>query len=106
MEFEIVSIIFAMLHILAAFSLILAVYFAIKLYQETDKGWYWLSLVLSAIFFAVPQWFGFIAPLIRPGILVFPPIIDETSEILAGLLLAVSCYGMYKTMHYIRKKVE
>ena len=103
---DVVFVILALLHVLAALSFILAVYCAVRLYMETDKGWYWLSLVLSAIFFAVPQWFGFIAPLIRPGILVFPPIIDETSEILAGLLLAVSCYGMYKTMHYIRKKVE
>ena len=94
------------LHILAALSFILAVYCAIRLYQETDKGWYWLSLVLSAIFFALPQWIGFVAPLFLAPVRLFPPIIDEASEILGGLFLALSCYGMYKTMMHIRKRVD
>jgi len=106
MDMDIVLFVLTLLHILAAFSLLLAVYFAIKLYQETDKGWYWFTLVLSAIFFSLPQWIGFVAPLFLAPVRLFPPIIDEASEILGGLLFALSCYGMYKTMHYIRKKVD
>jgi hypothetical protein len=98
-------VVFVLLHILAAASVLLAVFFAYQLYKETDRAWYWLSLLLSAVLFVFAQ-----------GILVvFPPggprfalqgIMSEMSDIAATLLLAVSCYGIYKTMHEIRKRVE
>ncbi len=99
------GIIFA-LHLLAALSFVLAVFFAIRLYKETDKGWYWLSLLLSAVFFALPQWLRFVLPALAPRLRLLPPILDETSNILASLLFALSCWGMYKTMKHIRKRVE
>jgi len=98
-------VVFSLLHVLAAASVVVAVYFAYRLYKETDGAWYWLSLLLSAFLFALAQ-----------GILiVFPPggprfalqgIMSETSDIVATLLLAVSCYGIYTTMKEIRKRVE
>ncbi|VVB99836.1 Uncharacterised protein [uncultured archaeon] len=95
------------LHVLAALSFVLAVYFAFKLYQETDKGWYWLTLVLSALLFAVPQLLTFILPVLAPPrFAIPPPIIDEAISIAAGLLFALSCYGMYSAMVRIRKRVE
>jgi len=96
---------FAM-HIVAALSFLLAVFFAIRLYTETDRGWYWFTLVLSAIFFALPQLFTFIFPPFSRRPEPSFPIISEASGIIASLLFAVSCYGMYKTMLHIRKNVE
>jgi len=93
------------LHLLAALSFVLAVFFAIRLYQETDKGWYWFTLVISAIFIALPQWLTFVFP--RAGFRPDPlsPLISEVSGIFSGLLFALSCYGMYSTMKKIRKRV-
>jgi len=106
MEFEDFRMAVIGLHVVAALGFILAVYFAFKLYRETDRGWYWLSLVLSAVFFAVPQWLTFVFPFM--GLRFNPafPIITEVGDIAAGLLFTLSCYGMYTTMKHIRKKVE
>lgn len=93
------------LHLASGIGFLLAVFFAIRLYRETDRGWYWLSLLLSAIFFAVAEWATILFPLTLQNF-EFLTVIQETSEVLAGLLFAVSCYGMYKTMKEIRKRVE
>jgi len=95
-----------LLHLFAALSFVLAVFFAVKLYRETDRGWYWFTLVLSAVFIALPQWFTFVIP--RAGFRPDPlfPLIDEASGILSGLLFALSCYGMHSTMRHIRKRLE
>jgi len=94
-----------LLHLFAALSFVLAVFFAVKLYRETDRGWYWFTLLLSAVFIALPQWLIFVIP--RAGFRPDPifPIISEASGILTGLLFALSCYGMYSTMKRIRKRV-
>ncbi len=96
--------VFGLLHILAAASVVVAVFFAFKLYRETDGAWYWLSLLLSALFFALGQAIKIVAPG-GPRFALFG-ILNESGDIIATLLLAVSCYGIYKTMKDIRKRVE
>jgi hypothetical protein len=102
--FEEFLLVIKMLHVLAAISVIVALVFAIKLYRETDKRWYWLSLLLSAFFFAFSQWSAIIFPLVQSFAVI--GILHEVSEILATLLFAISCYGIYSTMKKIRKRVE
>jgi hypothetical protein len=97
------ELLFLLLHVVAALSVIGAVILAFKLYSETDKGWYWLSLLLSAVFFAVSQWIIVLGPLVQS--LAILGILRELSEIAATLLFAVSCYGIYKGMMEIRKMV-
>jgi len=96
--------IFDVLHIVAAASVLVAVYFAYKLFKETDRAWYWLSLLMSAFFFALAQWIQIVFPG-GPRFAVLG-ILSEMGNIVATLLLAVSCYGIYKTMKDIRKRVE
>lgn len=105
--------IFPLMRIAAALSVVVALLFAFKLYRETDKGWYWGCLVLSAFFFALSQWMFIFFPLVpRPGPgmgrggFELISILRDASEIGASLLFAIACYGMYKTMHKIRKRVE
>ncbi len=109
------SLLFPILRIAAALSVVVAVFIAFKLYRETDRGWYWACLVLSALFFALSQWMFIFFPLVprfgpgmRPGPGGFEGIsvLRDASEIAASVLFAVACYGMYKTMHKIRKRVE
>lgn len=103
MVFEFFSILI-LLHIISAIFVLAVVYFAYKLYLETDKGWYWLSLLLSAFLFALSQWTIVLIPL---GInFRIVPIISELIEIFAVLLFALSCYGMYKAMIQIRRRLE
>ena len=92
------------LHMLSAIFVLAAVYLAYKLYKETDKGWYWLSLLLSAFLFALSQWTIILLPFVRDFRIL--PLVSEIIEIVAILLFALSCYGMYKTMIHIRKRVE
>jgi hypothetical protein len=96
--------IFGALHILAAASVVVAVFFAFKLYRETDGAWYWLSLLLSAFFFALGQVINIVPP-VGPRF-ALAGILNEGSNIIGTLLLAVSCYGIYRTMKDIRKRVE
>ena len=97
-------ILFPVLRVAAAIGVVVAVFFAFKLYRETDKGWYWGCLVLSAFFMALSQWLVILLPLIKDfGVL---GVLRDVSEILASVLFAVSCYGMYRAMHTIRKRVE
>jgi hypothetical protein len=93
------------LHLAAGLGFLAAVAFALKLYVETDKGWYWLSLVLSAAFFALAHWSSIIFPISLENFELLA-IIQEASEIVAAILFSVSCYGIYKTMKEIRKRVE
>ncbi len=93
-----------LLRVISAASVLGAIYFAVKLYRETDRGWYWLSLTLSAMFFGLSQWLILLMPL-RHGLELFASL-QETSDILAALFFAASCYGIYKTMKDIRKRVE
>jgi hypothetical protein len=93
------------LHILAGLGFLAAVVFAFKLYRETDRGWYWLSLVMSAFFFALSQWTTIIFPVSIENF-EFLALIQESSEVIAGVLFAISCLGIYKTMKEIRKRVE
>lgn len=104
MPFEVFEL-FPILRIMAATCVVLAVYFAFKLYRETDKGWYWGALVLSAFCFALSQWLFILLPR-GMGSRELLPILQDLSQIAASMLFAVSCYGMYKEMHIIRKKVE
>lgn len=100
-----ISGLLSMLHILSAIGFLGAIFFAIKLYSETDKSWYWIALVLSAFFFALSQWATILFPLSIENFESLA-VLQETSEIAASLLFAVSCYGIYKTMIGIRKRVE
>ncbi len=100
-----ISSLLNVLHILAAIGFLAAIFFAIKLYSETDKSWYWIALVLSAFFFALFQWATILFPLSIENF-EFLAVLQETSEIAASLLFAVSCYGIYQTMMRIRKRVE
>jgi len=93
-----------LLHLAAAFSFVCAVVLVIALYRETDKGWYWLGLVLSIILIAFSQWLMVVFPHGIGG--PFLPVLSEASAILGSLLLTVSFYGMYKTMRDIRKRME
>ena len=102
MAFEL-EFIFPLLHIFAALTVIVALMLAFKLYLETDKGWYWLSLFLSTLFFAVSQWTAIAFPFVQSFAVI--GILRQASEILATILLAVSCYGMYSAMKEIRKMV-
>ncbi|MEW6721772.1 MAG: hypothetical protein AB1324_00765, partial [Candidatus Micrarchaeota archaeon] len=61
--------------------------------------------VASAFFFAVSQWATIIFPISLENFELLA-IVQETSELVAGLLFAVSCFGIYKTMKEIRKRVE
>jgi len=97
-------IVVMLLRIASAISVLGAIVLAIKLYRETDRGWYWFSLLLSAIFFALSQWLMVLIPFGR-GFEVFASL-QEVSDILAALFFAASCYGIYKTMKEIRKRVE
>ena len=92
------------MHIIATASVLGAVFFANKLYMETDKGWYWFTLLLSAFFTALSQWSMIIIPPIRSFEII--PFIRESMDIAATILFAISCFGIYKTMNHIRKKVE
>lgn len=105
MDFELLGFIVFVLHVIGALSFLLVVFFAIKLYSETDKGWYWLTLVLSAIILAFPQWLALTFPP-APGAFFSLQLIRDATDIAGSLLFAVSCYGMYKTMRHIRKRVE
>jgi hypothetical protein len=89
--------------IATALGVVAAVFFAFKLYLETDKKWYWGALVLSAFFLALSQWSFILLPFVSHWML--GPVRD-TSDVLASVLFAVACYGMYSTMHKIRKRVE
>ncbi len=93
------------LQLITAIGYLFAIYFAIKLYNETDKGWYWLSLVLSAFFFSLSQWSLYLFPYSKIGleVMVF---IQEFSKLVAGIFFALSCYGIYTAMLEIRKRVE
>ena len=111
MEFDTPTM-FLLLRTAAAAGVLAAVFFSFKLYRETDKGWYWGTLVLSAFFFALSQWMFILAPFTRargqgpgPGFGELL-LLRDMLEILAPALFAVSCYGIYKTMHAIRKRVE
>jgi len=103
MEFE-MFLLFSALHIAAGICAAGAVILAYKLYSETDKGWYWLSLFLSALFMALPQLILFLVPRMRGYEFLGP--IGEMLSIIGTLLFALSCYGIYKTMKEIRKRVE
>ncbi len=92
------------LRLVASISVLGALVLAIKLYLETDKGWYWFSLILSALFFAISQWLLILVPMMR-GFEVFASL-QEISDILSAIFFAASCYGIYKTMKDIRKRVE
>ncbi len=96
---------FGFLHVLAAFSMLATLALVIKLYLETDKGWYWLCLVLSILLIAISQCVDLLFP---PGLRGFMIIglLSEICQIAGGLLLAVSFYGMYRTMKSIRKRIE
>ncbi|VVB98299.1 Uncharacterised protein [uncultured archaeon] len=94
---------FPLLHIVAAVSFVGTVALVIKLYFETDKGWYWLSLVLASLAFATAQWITVLFPIAPRGLL---PLMSEAGDIAGSVLLAISFYGMHKTMKDIRKRVE
>lgn len=93
------------LHILASIGLLIALFFAIKLYRETDKTWYWVTLVLAVFFFALSDWSTILFPISIPNLEILA-FLQESSEILASIFFAISCYGIYKTMIDIRKRVE
>jgi hypothetical protein len=97
-------ILILVLRLVASISVLGALVLAIKLYLETDKGWYWFSLILSAFFFAISQWLLILVPM-RHGFEIFGSL-QEVSDILAAIFFAASCYGIYKTMKEIRKRVE
>ena len=115
MDFDMPAL-FQFMRIAAALGVVAAVFFAFKLYRETDKGWYWACLVLSALCFALSQWFFLVSPLVFPhggevfphGREVFPvlSLVRDAIDIAGSVFFAVACYGMYKTMHKIRKRVE
>lgn len=96
----------ALLRIMAALSFVGAVALVVKLYLETDKGWYWLCLVLSILCFAFSQWLSLLFPLGVRGAFPLFPLLSEAGTIAGSLLLTVSFYGMYRTMKDIRKRVE
>jgi len=98
------ALVFLLIRIGAAVGVVAAVWFAFKLYRETDKGWYWGCLVLSAFFLAVSQWLFIGIP--RMHGLEWLSVLRDVSEVLSSLLFAVACYGMYSAMHKIRKRVE
>jgi len=93
-----------LLHIVSAVSVLGALVLAIKLFMETDKVWYWFSLLLSALFFALSQWIIVLTPFLRSFDIIAS--LTEISDILAILFFAASCYGIYKTMKDIRRRVE
>lgn len=93
------------LHLAVGAGFLAALVIAIKLYLETDRGWYWLCLVLSAFFFSVSLWSTIIFPLSIDNFELLS-LLQETSQLAAGLLLTISCFGIYKTMIEIRKRVE
>jgi hypothetical protein len=93
------------LHLAVGLGFLAALVFAIKLYLETDRGWYWLTLVLSAFFFSVSLWSTILFPLSIENFELLS-LLQETSQLAAGLLFCVSCFGIYKTMIEIRKRVE
>ncbi len=101
---HVVVIFFPLFRVITAIVVLAAVYFSYKLYKETDKGWYWAGLLLSAFFFAVSQWIFVLAPFVP--FLGLLDVLRDSSELLAIFLFAVSCYGIYSTMHKIRKRVE
>ncbi|MFA5105462.1 MAG: hypothetical protein WC506_00720 [Candidatus Micrarchaeia archaeon] len=98
------NLIFPLFRIITAIGVVAAVYFAYKLYRETDKGWYWAGLFFSAFFFAVSQWIFVLDPVF--GFRGISLALRDSSELLAIFLFAISCYGIYSTMHKIRKRVE
>lgn len=100
-----ISGLLSLLHILAGVGFLSALLFSVKLYLETDKGWYWLTLVLSALAFGVSEWATIIFPVSIENFEILA-LVQETSAVAAGLLFTVSCYGIYKTMKDIRKRVE
>jgi hypothetical protein len=92
------------LHVVSAVSVVCALVLAIKLFMETDKVWYWFSLLLSALFFALSEWIIVLMPVLRSFDLIVS--MQEMCDILAILFFAASCYGIYRTMKDIRKRVE
>ncbi len=100
---EFFPLLFPMFRIAAAIGVVAALFFAFKLYMETDKVWYWGALVLSASFMALSQWL-FILP--SPREFGFLMVLRDVGEILAPAFFAIACYGMYSAMHRIRKRVQ
>jgi len=95
---------FFLIQVVSAISTLVALVFAFKLYRETDRGWYWFALLLSAIFFAVSGWIGLLAPILRRFEVIM--LVRDISEIFGGLLFGLACYGIYKTMMEVRKRME
>ncbi len=98
------ALVFLLVRVAAALGVAAAVYFAFKLYRETDKRWYWGSLVLSAFFLALSQWLFIVIPRVHGFERL--DVLRDISEVLSSVLFAVACYGMYSAMHKIRKRVE
>lgn len=92
-------------HFIALFCILCAMYFAIKLYKETDKGWYWGGLLFGVVFYSISQILTFLFPTLVTTIKILPLFI-ELAEIIGAILLGVSFYGMHKTMNEIRKRIE
>ena len=111
---ELFPIIVPLIRAATALGVVFAVFFAFRLYKETDKGWYWGALVLSAFFMALSQWIFILVPFFQSPqffpehreIFAYLNIVKDSGEILSSVLFAIACYGMYKTMHKIRKRVE
>lgn len=103
MFFE-MEVAFVLMRVVAAVSAAGAVIFAFKLYNETDRGWYWLTLFLSILLVSLSQWLVILIPRVH-GLEVFG-LIRDLADIAGIFLFAVSCYGIYKTMKDIRKRVE
>ncbi len=103
--FEEFAILIKGLHLIASLGAIAAFVVAFRMYKETDKGWYWLSMLLSSFFLALSQILFILFPL---GAADFRTIalVEEISTIVAVVLFAASCYGIYKTMKSIRKRIE
>lgn len=91
------------LEIIAVFAFFISFLFSVKLYLETDKGWYWLSFCISSFVFTITHLVKVIWPLNLVDFELLA-VIQETGEIVGALFFAMACCGIYFGMKKIREK--
>ncbi|HZX44306.1 MAG TPA: hypothetical protein VFF28_01345 [Candidatus Nanoarchaeia archaeon] len=93
------------LSISASVALLLAVYFSYKLSRETKHERYWLLLSLGLFIFAVHHWFMIIFQLGNIPFFILE-LLEYLTSIVAGILIAYSTYGLYKSMRAVNQRVR
>lgn len=85
-------------------SFLIAVYFCIRLSQETRHERYWLALAIGAFMQALHHWLSlpWHFHLISESLLYWA---YQLTALIGALFLAYAVYGLYSSMREIRRKI-